>query len=166
MRRMPEQPQTADFMRFSPYIHPTVMIRRSLFETQKAYHSGEDTLRCEDYELFMRLMKAGYQGYNLQETLFCYREDRMSYRRRKLCYRLDEAKLRFRNFREMGCLFPLGWMYALRPIVAAIVPSGLIFFVKKAYHRQDRQLAMTVPADPALDRLHSEIGTEKAARVV
>ena len=137
VRKMPEQPQQRDFLRFSPYIHPTVMIRRSIFETEDAYLSSQGTLRCEDYELFMRLQKAGYHGYNLQEELFSYREDRVSYRKRKFCYRMDEAKLRYRNFKEMGCLFPLGWLYVLRPIVAALVPSGLIYLTKKAYHRQD-----------------------------
>ena len=137
VRRMPEQPMQRDFLRFSPYIHPTVMIRRSIFETQDAYLSSQGTLRCEDYELFMRLQKAGYHGYNLQKELFSYREDRFSYRKRKFCYRMDEAKLRYRNFKEMGCLFPLGWLYVLRPIAAALVPSGLIYLIKKAYHRQD-----------------------------
>ncbi len=137
VRKMPEEPVQRDFLRFSPYIHPTVMIRRSVFETQSPYLSSQETLRCEDYELFMRLLKAGFHGHNLQETLFCYREDRISYRKRRFRYRLDEAKLRYRNFREMGCLFPAGWLYVLRPIVAAVMPSGLIYQAKKLYHRQD-----------------------------
>lgn len=137
VRRMPERPRQRDFLRFSPYIHPTVMIRRSIFETEDAYLSSQGTLRCEDYELFMRLYKAGYHGYNLQEELFCYRENRVSYRKRKFRYRVDEAKLRYRNFKEMGCLFPVGWMCVLRPIVAALVPSGLVYLAKRAYHRQD-----------------------------
>lgn len=137
IRRMPENPKLQDFLRFSPYIHPTVMIRRSVFDTQTAYRSAEDTLRCEDYELFMRLYKAGIYGYNLQQELFCYREDRLSYQKRKLCYRMDEARLRYRNFREMGCLFPTGWLYVLRPVAAAVVPPGLLWRIRKLRHSQD-----------------------------
>lgn len=155
LRKMPERPVLQDFLRFSPYIHPTVMIRRSIFDTQTAYRSAEDTLRCEDYELFMRLLKAGCYGYNLQETLFCYREDRVSYQKRKMCYRLDEAKLRFRNFREMGCLFPVGWLYVLRPIVAAMVPSGILWLAKRIKHRHD--FRQQVQPEAGYEFLHTGI---------
>lgn len=136
VRRMPQSPSRRDFMRYSPYIHPTVMIRRSVFDTQTAYQSAAQTLRCEDYELFMRLRKAGVCGYNMPEILFHYREDKSSYQRRRFCYRLDETKLRLRNFKDMGWLFPWGWLYALRPIAAAAVPAGLLHLCRRTYHRQ------------------------------
>ena len=41
-------------------------------------------MRCEDYELFMRLHEQGYKGYNLQENLLKYREDREGYKKRKI----------------------------------------------------------------------------------
>ena len=36
--------------------------------------------RCEDYEIFMRLHGMGCYGYNLQKELFCYREERASFK--------------------------------------------------------------------------------------
>ena len=74
-RVMPEFPMKQSFLRFSPFIHPTVMIRRSIFDTQEAYRFSKDTWRCEDYELFMRLLKLGYRGANIQQELFFYREN-------------------------------------------------------------------------------------------
>lgn len=137
-RTMPSDPVKQSFLRFSPFIHPTVMIRRNIFETQEAYRSSKETWRCEDYELFMRLMKLGYRGHNIQEELFFYREDKKSYQKRRWKYRLDEMRLRYRNFRELGILCPTGWLYVLRPLAAAAVPSGIIFRLKKIYHRQDK----------------------------
>lgn len=137
-RAMPEFPLKHSFLRFSPYIHPTVMIRRCIFEEQEAYRFSKDTWRCEDYELFMRLTRLGYRGANIQRELFYYREDPDSYRKRKLRYRLDELKLRYRNFKELGMLYPVGWFYVIRPLVAAMVPSRLIYMTKKIYHRQNR----------------------------
>ncbi len=139
VRRMPGQPQARDFLRYSPFIHPTVMIRRSVFEETEAYCAQKQTLRCEDYELFMRLWRLGYQGYNLQQELLLYREDRASYQKRRLCYRIDEMKLRYRNFKALHMLLPTGWLYVLRPLAAALVPGNMILGVKKLYCRLERR---------------------------
>lgn len=134
-RRMPENPEKQSFLKFSPYIHPTVMIRRDIFENQSAYRSSKETWRCEDYELFMRLMQLGYRGYNIQQELFCYREDCASYKKRKMKYRIDEMRLRYRNFSAMGMLSPMGWLYVIRPVIAGCVPSWMILGVKKIGHQ-------------------------------
>ncbi len=135
-RVMPKEPGEKDFLRFSPYIHPTVMIRKSVFqEADNMYSATKDTLRCEDYELFMRLWRKGYRGYNLQDALFIYREDKGAYDKRKLHFRIDEMKLRYRSFKELDMLFPLGWIYVLRPLIAAMVPSEVILRVKRLYHK-------------------------------
>ena len=117
-RRMPEKPDAKAFLRCSPFIHPTVMIRREVFEAGNIYCDAKENLRCEDYELFMRLQKLGYYGTNIQQELFYYREDRYSYSKRKFCYRMDELRLRYRNFKELGILYPIGWLYVLRPLLA------------------------------------------------
>ncbi|MDE6926189.1 MAG: glycosyltransferase [Acetatifactor sp.] len=135
-RVMSEFPMKHAFLRYSPFIHPSVMIRRNIFDTQEAYRFSKDTWRCEDYELFMRLMRLGYRGANIQQELFSYREDSNSYRKRKFRYRMDEMKLRYRNFKELGLLYPMGWLYVVRPLAAAAVPSKLIYMAKKLYHRQ------------------------------
>lgn len=137
-RIMPKDPWKEDFLRFSPFIHPTVMIRREVFEEHEAYRVSKATWRCEDYELFMRLMKLGYRGHNIQQFLFYYRENRNSYKKRKLRYRIDEMRLRYRNFRELGILYPTGWLYVMRPLVAAVIPAGIIYQIKKIYHWQDQ----------------------------
>lgn len=131
VRKMPEKPVLRDYLKYSPYVHPTVMFRAKLFDANEGYLESGETLRCEDYEIFMRFMECGLQGYNLQEVLFCYREDQDSYQRRKFCFRLNEAKLRYRNFRKMGILFPAGWIYALRPIAGGLLPSGILARLKR-----------------------------------
>lgn len=136
LRLMTQEPGERDFLRFSPYIHPTVMIRRSVFdEADNLYSDAKDNLRCEDYELFMRLWKKGLKGYNLQEALFVYREDKDAYDKRKFTYRIDEMKLRYRSFKELHMLFPRGWIYVIRPLIAAMVPSEIILKTKRAYHK-------------------------------
>lgn len=138
IRRMPEFPDKKDFLKYSPFIHPSIMIRRSVFETAGDYNVSKATWRCEDYELFMRLCQMGYYGYNLSEELLYYGEDRNSYQRRKWKYRMDEMRLRYRNFKDMEQMFPLGWLYVLRPLFAGIAPSGLVLSVRKLYHLREK----------------------------
>ena len=134
-RRMPEIPDVKDYYRFSPYIHPSVMFRREVFDKNTGYLEEEETYKCEDYEIFMRLMQKGLKGYNIQEPLFKYHESYSSYRLRKPCYRVSEAKVRFINYRKMGILFPFGWLYVLRPLIGCIVPGFVIGVCKRAEGR-------------------------------
>ena len=137
-RRMPEIPCKKDYYRYSPYIHPSVMFRRDVFDKDTGYLEEEETYKCEDYEIFMRLMNKGLKGYNIQEPLFRYHESYASYSLRKPCYRISEMKVRFDNYRKMGMLFPFGWLYVLRPLAGCIIPGFVIGLVKRTEGRLAR----------------------------
>lgn len=130
-REMPFAPTEEDYLRFSPYAHPTVMYRADIFDTNQGYMESKDMLRCEDYEIFMRFRAAGLRGANLEEHLFCYREDSDSFKKRNIRQRFNEAKCRYRNYKTLGILFPKGWLYVLRPIVACMIPYGILEMYKR-----------------------------------
>lgn len=132
-RRMPEEPERKDFLRFLPYIHPAVMFRKDIFDRQEAYRTR--TRRGEDYELFMRLSAAGCRGHNIQAELFSYREERDSYQRREWGSRLDEVRIRYHGFAALNLMLPWGWLYLLRPLAAGCVPAWLTYGAKRLYHR-------------------------------
>lgn len=149
-RRMPEIPESGDYLKYSPYIHPTVMYRREIFEQDGGYRPGEETMRCEDYEIFMRLRRHGFRGYNIQQFLFSYREDKESFRKRKMKYRVNEAKLRYRNFKAMKLLLPVGWLYVLRPVAGGLLPAGAVAGLKRMearIHAGRQPVEGTVEAD-------------------
>lgn len=122
----PEEPGTDDYLKYSPYIHPTVMYRASLFKKVAGYDEGKKTARCEDYELFMRLFGLGYKGYNIQKCLLDYRVDRENYHNRSWKNRFHEGQVRYEGFRGLGILWPKGWLYIFRPMVSRFVPSSMI----------------------------------------
>ncbi len=132
VRHMPGKPTGKDYYKYSPYIHPSVMFRREIFNDENGYLVSSETLRCEDYELFMNFSSKGLKGFNLSEVLFRYRETDDSYHRRKFINRLNESKIRFRCFKKMGILFPIGFLYVFRPMVGLLMPSGFIGLVKRA----------------------------------
>ena len=134
-RQMPKDPTKQSFLRYSPYIHPTVMIRRAIFAKTDGYKVSKGTWRCEDYELFMRLLKLGHRGHNIQQNLFYYREDANAYKKRKMKYRIDEMKLRYRGFKELDMLNAKGWLYVVRPLVAGCVPSFMILGTKRIHSK-------------------------------
>ncbi len=74
----PEQIQTNIFVE-SPFAHPSVMLRRSVFEQLGGYTAGPFP---EDYELWLRMHHAGYTMAKLPRVLLGWREgaDRTSRR--------------------------------------------------------------------------------------
>jgi hypothetical protein len=66
--------------RRNPFIHPTVMYRKSTIEALGGY---APLRRGQDMDLFTRLLHAGYKGKNLPEPLIRFRSGEDLYQRRK-----------------------------------------------------------------------------------
>lgn len=135
IQRMPEVPEKKDFLKYSPYIHPSVMFRREVLLDNHGYIPAEVTRRCEDYELFMRLHSRGLKGCNLREELLIYRETRDPVRKRRFQYRINEMRIRCRGFQRMGILKPGTAVYVIRPLAAAAVPGSFIRFMRRKENR-------------------------------
>ena len=81
-RRVP--PETnSEILKFAksrnPFNHPCVMYKKSAVEAVGSY---QDFYLLEDYYLWLRMLMAGYQGYNLQEPLLHMRAGSAMYKRR------------------------------------------------------------------------------------
>lgn len=127
-RVLPAEVTPKDFLFNSPFVHPTIMIRRAAIEEAGGY--AEDAVRCEDYDLWMRLYAMGYLGYNLQEFLLNFREDSAAYSRRAYRYRIYEARIRYRGFRALG-LLPLALPYVLKPLIVGLLPQRFLALLRR-----------------------------------
>lgn len=136
-RTLTEQPGEKEFLKFSPYIHPSVMFRSNVLKEAGGYLEAKETRRCEDYELFMRLYCMGHHGYNMQEVLFSYREDRERYDKRTWKQRVAEMKIRYRGFKAMGILNSKNLIYVVKPVVMVVIPDGLRTVIRKK--REDKK---------------------------
>ncbi|EDR45539.1 glycosyltransferase [Dorea formicigenerans] len=75
----------------NPFNHPCVMYKKSAVEAVGSY---QDFYLLEDYYLWLRLLMAGYQGYNIQEPLLHMRAGKDMYLRRAgWRYAVAQAKL-------------------------------------------------------------------------
>ena len=101
-RRVP--PETnAEIIEFAkkrnPFNHPCVMYKKSAV---KAVGSYQDFYLLEDYYFWLRILMAGYQGYNIQEPLLHMRAGSDMYKRRAgWKYAKTQAKL-FKFMKQQG----------------------------------------------------------------
>lgn len=85
--------------RRNPFNHPCVMYKKEAVEKVGSY---QDFRMMEDYYLWLRMLMAGYQGYNIQEPLLHMRAgDDMYKRRAGWKYARTQVKL-FQFMKEKG----------------------------------------------------------------
>jgi glycosyltransferase EpsE len=113
------------------FVHPTVMMRKSILIDVNGYTVASYTYRTEDYDLWCKLCEKGYRGYNLNEKLLLYREDKGSFKKRKFKFRVDLAKLKLHWYRRLN--IPVKYSpQIIRPILVGLMPG----FVVKIHHKR------------------------------
>lgn len=128
-RCFPEFPTKKDFLFTLPFVHGSLLFRREIL-LNNPYKVSKETRRTEDYELLMRLYARRIRGGNLQEALYLFQENRTTRKRRKFCYRIDEAKVKWRGFYQLG-LMPQGLPYVVKPIIVGMIPQDILRRLKK-----------------------------------
>ena len=128
---LPEKPTKNSFYWNSPFIHPSIMIRKEAYDSVGGYRVAKETRRCEDLDLFMRMYAKGYIGYNIQEYLYCYRMvNTLDIKYRPMKYRIDEAIVKYKGYKLMGNLF-LGIPFVIKPILIGLIPQNILYLIKK-----------------------------------
>ena len=133
--RYPEYPESKDFMWYSPFSHGSLIFRKEVLTKNNLYRVARETMRCEDYDLFMRIYCQGDRAANLQENLYYYCEDEDTIKRRKFRDRLIEVKIRAQYFGKLG-LYPKGIIYLLKPVMVGLIPIKLLNMIKDIYYQR------------------------------
>lgn len=121
-RRYTPAPGVGDLLRHSPFCHAASMMRKDVLLQAGGYRTQPQVLRVEDYDLWTRLYKAGFRGYNIQEFLYSMRDDRNAVKRRKFRYRLNEYRVK----KEVCRAFHLpvkDRLLAFRPVIVGLMPD-------------------------------------------
>lgn len=121
---LPKEPTPAAFLKNSPFVHATIIMKTQVLKELGGYTVSKKLLRVEDYHLWVRMYAAGYKGYNLQEFLYMFRDDRNAYGRRKYRFRVNEFRVRW----LVATSFPLGikaYLCAFRPLIVGALPMWL-----------------------------------------
>lgn len=121
-------PENRDFLKRGPYLHAATMFRK-----EAVFQAGGYVLptRTQDLDLFFRLHKAGFRGYNLREPLYYYLQDKEAFRRKTYRCRINECRVRIRGYRLLG-LMPAGCLIALKPLLVGLIPPLAMKKIKEA----------------------------------
>ncbi|KEF41461.1 MAG: hypothetical protein ER33_11390 [Cyanobium sp. CACIAM 14] len=108
--------------RSNPLNHPTVMLRRRVFESGLRYR--EDVRRTEDYHLWISAARRGFVFANLEEPLLNFRRDSTFFQRRggwrQAC---ADLHVRFRAMVELRLFSPINLLWALAAFGLRIMPA-------------------------------------------
>ena len=111
----------------NPFNHACVMYKKSTVEAVGSY---QDFYLLEDYYLWLRMLMAGYQGYNIQEPLLHMRAGSDMYKRRAgWKYAKTQARL-FKFMKEQD--FIGEWQYIKSCVIrsgSALAPNWLRKFM-------------------------------------
>ena len=136
-RRVP--PKTnAEIVEFAkkrnPFNHPCVMYRKSAVEAVGSY---QDFYLLEDYYLWLRMLMAGNQGYNIQEPLLHMRAGSEMYKRRAGWKYAKTQRRLFRFMRDSGFISEGQCLKScLLRSASALAPNGLRKFMFKKVLRK------------------------------
>ena len=133
VRRVKENPSTADVLSGPPFIHPSIMMRKSAYDKLNGYTVLQRTIRGQDLDLWYRFFAEGMKGYNLQEPLIIYFEKRDDYKKRTFKTALMYTKTNLYGYKLLRVpvvKYPL----AFKPIVSFLIPNWII----KSYHQSKK----------------------------
>lgn len=125
-----EIPQPIDLAHSIPHSHPACMVRREALMKIGGYYTEKGMHRIEDYYMMARLYACGYRGYNLQEVLFRYYDNREAYARRTWQVRLNEAHTYCKAMKLLK--LPIYTrLYLLRPFLVGMLPLPLYDYLHR-----------------------------------
>lgn len=131
IRRPPEFPNEKCMVTGSPFIHPTVIMKRESLLKVGGYSDNNLTRqRLEDYDLWIKFFENRFVLRNIADPLIYYREDRNAYKRRKKKFRIAETKARLDACKRLNIPY-FQRIFALKPLFAMLIPNNIMIFYHK-----------------------------------
>ena len=116
-----------DFLKGTPFIHPTMILKKSIIEKVGYYPIS---YRTEDYLLQMELIANGYRGYIIETICLKYRQDENNINRLNKKQRINEIKVKFKGFKMMKVKW-YQYVWLLKPMIAMLIPKRLMTIYQK-----------------------------------
>lgn len=125
IRKSVEYPDENILLKDTPFAHPTIMMKKSVYDELGGYRISKETMRAEDLDLWFRFYAKGFQGYNMSQVLYRYHESLQDYKKRSLKAGIQTAKV-FWNGYKMIKVPLLKRIWVIKPILAAIIPNRIL----------------------------------------
>lgn len=125
-----EFPDKRILLKDTPFAHPTIMMRKEIYDDLNGYTVSNKTMRAEDLDLWFRFYAAGYQGYNIQEPLYKYQESIDDYKKRSLIAGIQTARVFLDGYQKLD-FSKISYIMAIKPIIAALLPNMIMQQIHK-----------------------------------
>ena len=127
---MKEKPDKYVLKKQVPFCHATIIMHKTAYDAVGGYKVSDMTRRSQDYDMWFRFYKCGYNGYNIQEPLYLVREDINAIKRRTLNNRYNIMKIQFNGYKILN--FPKKWyVFPILEFSKAIIPSKVIYWYRR-----------------------------------
>lgn len=126
VRKAIEMPNRNYLKRGVPCWHPTIMLRKRVYDLLDGYSVNKNTTRAEDLDFWFRFYAKDYLAYNLREPLYRYHESVEDYKKRTVRAAFQTARVCYRGFKMLGYR-GLDYFFVLKPIFAAILPRRIVY---------------------------------------
>lgn len=130
IRKAKELPVKNDITKNVPHVHPTIMMRKEVYDKLKGYTVSSRTRRGQDLDLWFRFYANGFKGYNIQKPLLKYHESVNDYKKRNLRTAFRTMQTIYIGYRMID--MPIkSYIYILKPIISALMPNKLMYLYHK-----------------------------------
>lgn len=119
-----ENPTSEDVVEKSPICHAPVMLLKECMIRVGGYTIDKRTTRVEDVDLWIKLYAYGYRCHNLDEPLYCMRNDENAFKRRKYRYRINSTYVRLLGCKKLK-LGIKSYILSFSPMIIGLVPTAM-----------------------------------------
>ena len=130
IRKMKERPCENDLLFGVPFAHPTIMMRKYVYDDLGGYTISDRTKRGQDLDLWFRFYHKKYKGYNIQESLYKYQESLDDYKKRTIKAAIGTMKTNYYGFKLLG-FSKYKYIYLIKPLISACIPNKFMY----TYHK-------------------------------
>lgn len=119
------EPGKICMLRNVPFVHPTIMMRRSAYDSIGGYTVLPRTSRGQDIDLWFKFFSKGYRGYILPDVLYKYYNLKSTRKNRKsIKLAINYTNTNLVGFRLLK--FPLYYyVFAFKPIASTLIPERI-----------------------------------------
>lgn len=125
IRRSIKCPSEECLLKGAPFFHPTIMMKKSVYDELKGYKCSKLTKRSQDLDLWFRFYEHKYKGDNIQEPLYKYREGKKDFKKRSIAAGYRTMLINLNGFKRLHFPFRKR-VWAVKPFISALIPNCII----------------------------------------
>lgn len=119
------EPDKHSLIKGTPFYHPTIMVRKEVYQLLNGYTVSKRTARAQDLDLWFRFFYNNFRGYIVDDVLYRYTESIADYKRRSFKKATCSFRTRLWGYRLLKFSI-FAYPFALKPLISSLVPSKIM----------------------------------------